>query len=406
MAGSRMTRAQRQAVHARIRGRVLNGDQPANGDTPPPRTDPDTAPPAQAPQRGLPPSLCVLCRSPLPEDHHGYTCARNGLTCAVAGDGVTFSAWAAARPPARPAPTPARALALVCVAAGGEPTAWHDAPTAADTGRVQRLPERRGGLLAWAFGNRSPTALRGNLPQLPEKDAKLLFGDKTPPAVLMREAPPVVGATAISGPMGSGKSLLLARMARVWQARGAELWTAGCEIAGADAHYGIDLVEMAEAVEARAEAIPWAERPWLVLALDEMAVMADSRDWTAFPKSLAAQITQIRKFRLIPYYTAVYWERVDALVRDFTGWVWSCRMTDRGLFSRGGLIVAQCWPPDSERREDERPTRTIRMRPRDGDLDAYDTGNVVKVESASTERDRARQAKRRADIQRQLERGE
>ena len=245
----------------------------------------------------------------------------------------------------------------------------------------------------------------GNLPQITDKATTQWLGRRLPRREVLAQAPPVAGATAITGPMGAGKSALMSRMARTWQRRGqhatedrnkVELWTTGMNIAGEDRHFdgggdvGRALIHLARALDERATLIPWDRRPWVVVAMDEMAVQADSRDWAGFPKSLAAQMTQIRKYRIIPYYTAVFWERVDSLVRDFTGWVWHVEMTTPTLGFGGGTIVAKCWPPDAERKEDERPKQVMRMRLRRGDVQVFDTGNIVKKARNTADADEAR----------------
>lgn len=274
---------------------------------------------------------------------------------------------------------------------------------------IERRPSRPSGQLKRLRSGRAPK-VKGNLPVMPDRTTEAWLGKKLPRREVKASAPPVVGATAITGPMGAGKTALMTRMARTYQLAGrhakrpqdaVELWTTGMNILGEDRHFdghgdvGRALIHMAEALDDRANSIPWTERGWVVLAMDEMAVQADSRNYHEFPKSLAAQLTQIRKFKVIPLYTAVFWERVDSLVRDFTGWVWHVEMSS-GLF--GGTIVGKCWPPDAERTEDERPHRVIRMRLRRGDVQAFDTGNVVRKDSASAAADLARDTDRRAKL--------
>ena len=267
------------------------------------------------------------------------------------------------------------------------------------------------GLLRAALGTGAGDGLRerkmvGNVPAFEIDDEKALFGDKVPRRELLQARPPINGATGVVGPQGSGKTLFAMRQGAVWQARGARLIT-NREVTHQD-----DMIEglhdVARLIEIQ-ERTPSDDRQWICLVLDEVGIDADARDWASFPRSLAHAMTQVRKYRLNLIWTAVYAERVDILLRDYTGFVWECAMSEpipvplvRNL--TGGVIVAKCWPPSpGEERGDEQPIREVRFRPRRQDLDRFDSWAIHRNVSETAVDDEIRRARAAKKKQKELE---
>ena len=244
----------------------------------------------------------------------------------------------------------------------------------------------------------------GNVPAFEIDDEQALFGAKVPRSELLKARPPINGATGVVGPQGSGKTLFAMRQGAVWQSRGARLIT-NREVTHQD-----DMIEglhdVARLIEVQ-ETTPTEDRQWICLVLDEVGIDADARDWASFPRSLAHAMTQVRKYRLNLIWTAVYAERVDILLRDYTGFVWECNMSEPIPFPvvrnfTGGVIVSKCWPPSpGEERGDEQPIREVRFRPRRQDLDRFDSWAIHRNVSESAVDDELRRA--RADKKRQKE---
>ena len=254
--------------------------------------------------------------------------------------------------------------------------------------------------------------VQGNLVMLRPAAEEAILGEKVPRATILGGAPLAHGLTAWTGVMGAGKSLGMGRQGILWANAGAEiLVNRPTNIPGQQV--APDLRDISQYVAARALVVPtplpdgasdaqiaehaeataeseaaWRAMPWLWIGLEELAIVANGREWQHFPMALAYAGTEQRKFKLAIMYTAVNWLKVDTTLRDLTTWVWHCRATKQipiWPLSRwtGGSFHAQCRPPDWEQKDaDEKPSAEMRWRPRAADIAAIptygDSGEVAK----------------------------
>lgn len=225
----------------------------------------------------------------------------------------------------------------------------------------------------------------GNVPMLSGAVQRKVFGKK---ASKKRLAPsPFQGVTAFCGAPGSGKTLFLTEAAMRMKMQGARVLTNMMELPFEDDHFAT-FDELTRLVIETAE-IPFDERPWTVVCVDEAPSWANARKWEDFSDGFFYILQQIRKFKIIMYFSCIKWMQVDANLRRQCYMVWECyRVRNR--------FVRELWPPEDERTEFDRPSKRIRKRPRDGELDAYDTGQIIHAPILDilkgTRRDRVAQA--------------
>ena len=222
---------------------------------------------------------------------------------------------------------------------------------------------------------------KGNVCLLARSDARKLYGKKVPRKE-MRQNLPIQGATAFLGPPGSGKTMFLTQAAANLSAAGCQVFSNSMELAFEDGHFR-NFDELTDMVLKVAE-LPWEERPFTCVCIDEAPFWANARKWAEFSDGFFLILQQIRKFRVCLYYSAINWLQVDVNLRRLTYLVWECEKTRWGSFKR------HLYPPEEERQEMEKPLLRMRHRPRQGELECYETGQIVSSPALNALRDAQR----------------
>ena len=267
---------------------------------------------------------------------------------------------------------------------------------------------------------------------LSKKTRRKLWGDPVGRREVKAYRPPVLGLTACSGPVGSGKSLWMVSQAMTWL-NGGGVVVSNLTL---DLHDGtavvpqvlmardddgavvdpegllqersvrvVTLLDLCELLALREEALEgggreeWLAMPWMFCAIDEAAIEAGGRDWQNFPTALAQGATEVRKRKAVVWMTTVEWHVVDKLLKLLVGWVWHCEYVPGWDWApeswTGGAFRLQARRPDWEQKNsDEAPQHSEVWRPERAIVDAYDTHAVVSGLRARLEIDRARQMRR------------
>ena len=305
----------------------------------------------------------------------------------------------------------------------------------------------RKGLRGVGTGPGAVVPIAANVPKPSRRWERRYLGAKVSRKRVMQLAPPVKGITFFEGEMGAGKSVMMNRAAMVWQRRGSVVWSVGVQLRCAERHFrgerqldddfediyvtALDLLGTALQGRMRHESgwghpdrpvwapgacgcldggcegkrcpyqwvefvaddpaapVPWPERyrlmRWLIVCIDEGAVVAGNREWQKFPSTVSEIVTQIRKCSVIPMVTCVHIDDVDKMLRSFAGVVWECQFVWPSMLRPfgGGWIRAKAWPPNAERKEDETPLDTRRIRIREADSRGFNSWNYVVRERSS-----------------------
>ena len=232
-----------------------------------------------------------------------------------------------------------------------------------------------------ALGKTPSSWFKGNVCLLARSDARKLYGKKVKRSV-MRQNLPIQGATAFLGPPGSGKTMFMTQAAANLSAAGCQVFTNSMELAFEDGYFR-NFDELTDMVLSVAE-MPWDERPFTCVCIDEAPFWANARKWQEFSDGFFLILQQIRKFRVCLYYSSINWLQVDANLRRLTYLVWECEKTRWGSFKR------HLYPPEEERQELEKPLVRLRHRPRVGELECYETGQIISSPALNALRDAQR----------------
>lgn len=293
-------------------------------------------------------------------------------------------------------------------------------------------------------------------------ERKKLWGKKVSRKSVKRKQAPVKGLTAVSGPVGSGKTLFGVAQALTWASRGAHVAANISlqvprrgggkhrqvlirvddetgeivnldEVMAAPSVRFVRLIDLSALIVAREEWIAswgelvealalgqgmerdaaqalaeqamewaWLRLPWLFVLADEAALEAAGRDWQNFPSSTAQASTEVRKRKAVIWLCCVEWQKVDSILRDLVGWVWHCEYVPGWALLpqgwSGGCFRVQARRPDWEQKDEEPAEYSDTWRPEQGVIDAYNTHGVVSGLADRLELDRAKMMRRLAKV--------
>lgn len=171
--------------------------------------------------------------------------------------------------------------------------------------------------------------------------------------------PRYTGIRAYVGPMGSGKTYLMARDGVKALREGREVW--------ANAGFGI---KDAKSGRASRTYVSLSEMllapPGTVLLLDEVGTFMSARRWQELPRAMMYRLTQARKDSLSLIWSAQHEMQADAALRRLTAVVMHVKR-----WGRYGVTVAM--PPVDYRKGDERPMGRSTWMLRQSVMDSFDT---------------------------------
>ena len=233
--------------------------------------------------------------------------------------------------------------------------------------RMAKTPEQ---LKQRALKTAQYASIRGNVACLSRGQSLKLLGPKVPRQQVRSHSSSLTSPTAFVGVPGTGKTMQLVRASYVYHLRGARILSNGLGLKHEEGEFSSfdDLCR----IMFRQSQVPYEDRRPHVILIDEAHFWANSRQWQEFHDGFFWMLQQVRKFRMLLLWSAIDWAQCDVNLRRITRWIWQC---ERGAF--GGFKSYLMVPPEERRPGESGVIDKIRWRPRESDVNMYDSGHII-----------------------------
>lgn len=229
----------------------------------------------------------------------------------------------------------------------------------------------------------------GGVPAHSRRSARKMLGPKVPRSYFRAHMP--LYNVLFTGEKGHGKTLSAVQAAYLMYLRGFSVISNGLALSFEDWSF-TNFADLIIWLGIRRQRVLEGEsvRP-VILLFDEAPQWVDARKWEELPEGFMHLLEQQRKYKVYLIVTAIEELSVEKRLRGQTQRVWRC-----SYLRHTGRIKRELFPPIEKMTDIEmRPIARKRYRPRIGDFERYETGNIIPSPGTiRVERD----AKRRALI--------